>query len=126
MSTTTYDVRAHREDKWWTITVPALGAVTQARRVGEIHEMAVDLIHALTEADPAGIAIDLHVELPDDVADAWTEAKALQERAEADQARAAELRRRAVRALRDRGLTQTETGEVLGVSYQRVQQLAKN
>lgn len=70
--------------------------------------------------------VHVRIELPKSVADTWREAAELQQRAAAAERRAAELRRQSVRTLvGDEGLSQAEAGRVLGLSYQRIQQLAK-
>ncbi|MDR5700638.1 antitoxin HicB [Agromyces aerolatus] len=123
--TKTYQARARREGRWWIISVPELDAVTQARTVREIDRMARGLIEALLDLDEAEVRVDVTIELPVSVADAWREAAELQARAERDSRRAAELRRDVVETLLGaEQLTQSEAGTLLGISYQRVQQLA--
>lgn len=120
-----YEARARREGRWWIITVPELDAVTQARSVREIDDMAHGLVEALLDLDEGEAVVHVTVELPSSVASAWHEATELQERAERDSRRAAELRRDVVATLLGvEHLTQAETGSLLGLSYQRVQQLA--
>lgn len=121
-----YEATARREGKWWLITVPELDAVTQARNLREIDAMAEGLVQALLDLDEGDAVVNVVVELPETVAMAWNEARQLQADAEAASARAAVLRREAVRALLSEAhVTQSEAGALLGLSYQRVQQLAK-
>lgn len=121
-----YEATAHREGKWWIITVPEIDAVTQARSVRDINDMATGLVAALLDLDERKVAVEVAIELPERVATAWAEAERLQAQVEETVRRAAALRREAVRALLSEGhLTQSEAGALLGVSYQRVQQLAK-
>jgi predicted XRE-type DNA-binding protein len=122
----TYEATARREGRWWIITVPELDAVTQARHVREIDDMAAGLVTAILDLDEGDVSVDVTVELPESVTAAWAEADKLQAEVEAVQRRAAALRREAVKALLDEGhLSQAEAGSLLGVSPQRVQQLAK-
>lgn len=124
--TKVYEATAKREGKWWLITVPELDAVTQARHVREIEEMAAGLVMALLDLEEGEAKVNVTVELPESVAQAWAEADRLQGEVEAAQSRAAGLRRQAVKALlTDSHLTQSEASSLLGVSHQRVQQLAK-
>jgi len=124
--TKVYEATAKREGKWWLITVPELDAVTQARHVREIEEMAAGLVMALLDLEEGEAKVNVTVELPESVAQAWAEADKLQAEVEAAQSRAAGLRRQAVKALlTDSHLTQSEASSLLGVSHQRVQQLAK-
>lgn len=121
-----YHARATREGRWWIITIPELEAVTQARNVREIDEMARGAIAALTNVDEDQVSVSVTIGLPDLAASAWKEAEALQAEADAASKRAAELRRTAVKnLLTEARLTQAEAGRLLGLSYQRIQQLAK-
>ncbi|MHB1172705.1 MAG: type II toxin-antitoxin system HicA family toxin [Lacisediminihabitans sp.] len=121
-----FEATATREGKWWIITVPELDAATQARNVREIDDMATGLVIALLDLGEDDVKVNVTVELPAGVAAAWREAEALQTQADADEQRAAALRRAAVKELLSVGrLSQAEAGAVLGLSYQRVQQLAK-
>ena len=122
----TYSATATREGRWWIIRIPELDAVTQARTIREIDEMATGLVTALLDLPEGGASVDVSIELPESVAAAWSEADRLQAEVEAAQRKAAGLRRAAVRALlEEQHLTQAEAGALLGVSHQRVQQLAK-
>jgi DNA-directed RNA polymerase specialized sigma subunit len=117
---------AKREGRWWIITVPELDAVTQARNVREIDDMAIGLISALLDLEEEAIRVSVALELPQAVAAEWDEATKLHERALADEKRAAALRRQVVRELiTTSGLSQKDAAQVLGLSSQRVQQLAQ-
>jgi ribosomal protein L12E/L44/L45/RPP1/RPP2 len=120
-----FDAIASREGRWWLVRVPALDAVTQARSLAEIPVMARDLVAALLDVDIDELTVNVSFELPEDVATTWAEAEALRAQAAEADRRAAALRRSAVRALlRDAHMSQAEAGAVLGLSKQRVQQLA--
>ena len=124
--TKVYSAKAVREGTWWTITVPELNAVTQARHVREIGTMATGLVAALLDLDEGEAQVNVTIDLPESVVAAWTEAERLQSEVDVAQRRAAELRRVAVRMLIGEGhLSQAEVGVLLGVTPQRVQQLAK-
>ena len=121
-----FEAVATREGKWWIVTVPELDAVTQARHVRDIGDMATGLISALLDLDDESIHVSVTLELPDSVAAVWSEAATLHERAVADEKRSSALRRQAVRELlTSAGLSQTDAAQVLGLSSQRVQQLAQ-
>jgi len=121
-----FDAVATREGKWWIITVPELDAVTQARNIREIDDMAGGLISALLDIDEDLIHVSVSLELPETVAAVWSEATVLHEQAVVDERRSSTLRRRAVRELlTSSGLSQKDAARVLGLSAQRVQQLAK-
>ena len=121
-----YKATARREGAWWIITIPELGAVTQARSVREIETMAQGLVAALLDLDGTAPKVDVDVELPEAVRGPWREAERLRASAESNSRRAAVLRRQAVKSLlTDQQLTQSDASALLGISHQRVQQLAK-
>jgi ParB-like chromosome segregation protein Spo0J len=68
----------------------------------------------------------IQVQLPDGVRHHLARAEVLREEAARKNAEAAAESRAAVRELIDQGLSQRETGEVLGLSFQRVNQLANS
>jgi predicted XRE-type DNA-binding protein len=120
-----FDAIASREGRWWLVRVPALDALTQARSLAEIPLMARELVAVLLDVDIDELTVNVSFELPEDVATTWAEAEALRAQAAEAERRAAALRRSAVRALlRDAHMSQAEAGAVLGLSKQRVQQLA--
>lgn len=120
-----FDAIASREGRWWLVRVPVLDAVTQARSIKEISVMATDLVAALLDVDDAEVTVNVTFELPETVARSWAEAEKLRAQADAVEERAAALRRAAVRALlTDEHMSQAEAGALLGLSKQRIQQLA--
>ena len=121
----TFDATVTREGRWWLITVAALDAVTQARSIREIPIMATDLVSSLLDVDETAVAVNLTYDLPETVAATWREAEELRAQADAAGERSVALRRAAVRALlTEEHMSQAEAGVVLGLSKQRVQQLA--
>jgi len=72
------------------------------------------------------VTVNVTIEVPEAVADQWNTAAALISQAEVDEKRAAALRRSAIRELLSMdNMSQTDAAAILGLSYQRVQQLAK-
>lgn len=123
----TYEATATREGRWWIIRIPELDAVTQARTVHEIDTMAKGLVTALLDLDEDEADVAVAIELPASVTSAWQQADELQSRADSDSRKAGALRRGVVRELLDdEHLTQSDAGALLGLSYQRIQQLAKD
>lgn len=120
-----YQATATREGRWWIIRVPEIDAVTQARNAREITEMAAGVVQAMLDLDEAP-EVKVTIQLPEDAADAWEEASDLHRRAAADEQRAATLRRQVVQGLLRNGWSQTDASAALGLSYQRVQQLAQH
>lgn len=132
----TYQVNVTREDKWWMITVPDLdgcvaadGSInlsdtTQARRLAEVPGHALDFICTVTDRAPSEVGVDITIRV--DGIDVTTRAsKVVNDRKLADryaaaaQAEAKDL----ARDLAAHGVAVRDVGEVLGVSFQRAQQL---
>lgn len=122
--TTTYRATAHREGRWWVIEIPAAGAVTQARRVADVQWMARECVALTLDVSEDDVAIDVEFVLPDDARAEWESSRALAEHARADAAEAARLARNVVARMREQGYTYAEMASVLGLSAQRVHQLA--
>lgn len=132
----TYEVNVTRDDKWWMITVPELdgyvapdgsinvGDTTQARRVSDIMGQARDFICTVTDKAPSEVRVKITISV-DGInvttrADRVAHERALAERyAAAAQVGAKEL----ARDLAAHGVAVRDVGEVLGVSFQRAQQL---
>ena len=132
----TYKVNVTRDDRWWMITVPELdgyvgvdGAInlsdtTQARRLADVPGEAVDFICTVTDSAPSEVEVNISISI-DDI-DVTAEAEKVarnRELAERHAATAAEESRRLARSLAAHGVTVRDVGEVLGVSFQRAQQL---
>jgi predicted secreted Zn-dependent protease len=123
---TAYTATAHREGTWWVVHVPRIG-VTQARTLDQAGPMAVDLVAAMLDVDPATVTVKVRTKLDPDVAaaiDAYN--AAIADREEAAR-RHAEATRRAARKLRQAGISGRDTGALLGgLSKQRVSQLVND
>jgi len=57
-----YQASAQREGRWWLISVPELDAVTQARTIKEIDEMARGLVSALLDIDENDVIVNVEVQ----------------------------------------------------------------
>jgi hypothetical protein len=55
-----YTAIAVSEGDHWVVDVPGVGT-TQARGVEELREMALDLVVAVTHADPEDIDVDVRI-----------------------------------------------------------------
>ncbi|WP_022887077.1 hypothetical protein [Glaciibacter superstes] len=120
----TYDVTASKDGRWWLVQVPELDTVGQARRVTEVEEVAREVIGLWLDAPPDTFDVAVSIEIPGEAREAWKEAKQREAVARQENAAAAALARRAVASLRADGLTFKDAGAVLGLTAQRVQQLA--
>ena len=128
--------RAYRDaGKWWTIKIPELTqsgpngttttAVGGAVTVKSIPAAARELAAVWLDVDPKEIDIEVTVEIPDKIRQMWEDGATAEAEARAAVRRAATLRRRAIRELRDQGYTLDAVAAAFGISQQRAQQLSK-
>lgn len=120
----TYEVTASRDGRWWLVQVKDPDTVGQARNLDEVEEVAREIIGLWFDVEPDSFDVNLSIEIPGEARDVWREAQAREELGRNEVARAAILARKAVQSLRADGLTFKDAGRVLGLSAQRVQQLA--
>ncbi|MPY93361.1 MAG: XRE family transcriptional regulator [Acidimicrobiia bacterium] len=112
-----------RSGDWWAVEVPDLpGVFTQARRIDQVEAMVRDAI--TTSGFPKRVDVELVVRLPEDVEARIVGAAHAQREAERATQHAASTAREVVGDLRALGLSMRDVGAVLGVSHQRVSQLA--
>ncbi|MBP2180109.1 hypothetical protein [Amycolatopsis magusensis] len=121
----TYHAEVTRDGKFWLIRVREIDRSTQALRYRDVETMARELIEIMEGPGSGEYDLHLEVHLPSSVRDHQARAEVLRAEAQRKQAEAAAENRVAVQELLALGLSQRETGEVLGVSFQRVSQLAK-
>lgn len=126
-----YTAQLTRDGKWWVVYVPEIGHATQGRTLAEADEMARDLI-CLWEEEDRGLLLDaaeldvqLDIQLPDEVRSHLQEADELRAKAQQTHEAAAEQQAEAVRTLRRSGVSMRDAGKALGLSHQRVAQLAR-
>lgn len=122
----TYHAEVMRDGKFWLIRIRELDRSTQALRYKDVPMMARDLVEIMEGVGSDEYTLHLEVRLPTSVKDHLARAEVLREEAERKKSEAAAENRAAVRELLAQGLSQREAGEVLGVSFQRVSQLAKS
>lgn len=126
MSRTTYTVRAYRSGNWWAIEVPQVpGALSQARRLDQVEEMARDAISIVLEVDDDSFDVAVQPDLPESMAELTEAVDQLRADAEQAEARLRQTRRRAIDALLAEGLPQRDVGALLHLSHQRVSQLLR-
>jgi predicted RNase H-like HicB family nuclease len=109
------------ESGWWIATVHGVpGVHTQGRTLEQVRERAQE---ALDAAKPGAGVVDLV--LNPDLRTLLRQVADARERAEKTGAEARKLLRRAARKLNAKGIGRRDAGELLGVSFQRVQQLVE-
>lgn len=119
------EATATREGDWWEIDLPEIGTRSAARKLGDVQRMAEEAAAVWLDVEPETLDVHVRVQMPEDVAAEWERARQKAERARADEAEAAALSRNVVRQLRASGYTYAEAAAMLGLSTQRVHQLAE-
>jgi hypothetical protein len=122
----TYHADVSRDGKFWLIRIPEIGRSTQAVRYKDVAVMASELIEIMTGLGADDYDLQLNVRLPSSVQDHRARTEVLREEARRKTAEAAAESRAAVQELISLGLSQREAGEVLGLSFQRVNQLVNS
>ncbi|MEU6645397.1 hypothetical protein ABZ863_22985 [Saccharomonospora sp. NPDC046836] len=122
----TYHADVTRDGRFWLVRVREIDRSTQALRYKDVAAMASDLIEIMDGLCSDEYDLRVTLQLPHSVKDHQARAEALREEAQRKQAEAAAENRAAVQELLALGLSEREAGDVLGVSFQRVSQLAKS
>jgi predicted RNase H-like HicB family nuclease len=124
----TYHVTYERDESgWWVASVRELrGCHTQGRTVDEARRRVVEAMELFIDNARSAKIVD-DVKLPTAVKKAVRAYSTLRKKAEEQDRRAALAARRAVRALRGGRLQMSarDAARVLGLSHQRVHQLAQ-
>ncbi len=117
----TYTAVCRRSGNWWAVSIRELkGVHTQARRLDQVPDMARDAIALMLEADPGEVQVTVEPEMPAPVEDALAARRAAREAERA----AEEATAIAARQLLDEGYTIRDAGRLLGLSPQRISQIA--
>jgi len=122
----TYTAVCEPGERWWAIEIPEVprGAYTQARRLGDVEHMARDLLSLIFEVPEDSFRVVVKPQLGPELDELVRRARRTRARAE-DAARAsAEASTVAVTSLLALGLSMREAGQLLGLSHQRVAQIA--
>jgi hypothetical protein len=128
----TYQLRVWPEDEWWLARVVAasdgandapLNAITQARNLARIDSMGRDLIATILDADETEFDVEFEYSLPDGLAGKVRDAKGARNWLDAVRYFWHDRSTLAARALADAGFSLRETATLMGLSYQRVDQL---
>lgn len=121
-----YTARCHREGRWWVVEVPELGHTTQARRLDKVEEMVRSLVQMFTDLDASSATVTVDVVFVDDQTRVEVElARDSRAHAVAAQHEATERLTQAAQRLSAQGYSVRDIGVLLGLSYQRAQQLTR-
>ncbi|RPE78505.1 MULTISPECIES: antitoxin HicB [unclassified Frondihabitans] len=121
----TYDVTVERDGRWWGFRIPELDTGGQARTLNEVAYEAQGVAAMWLDVAPESVAVSVTVAGPDAVLAEWAAADHDEAVARAAIGAAAARRRAVVTNLRDAGWTAADTGQVLGISKQRVYAIEK-
>ena len=122
----TYAVQVSRDGKWWMIHIPEIDGLTQARRIADVEQAARELVAVTLDVKLSEVAVEIRYQdvagVPvGDQLNAINEEKAEAARLEED---AAAKTSQLVRALVDQKVPVRDIGAMLGISFQRVHQIA--
>ncbi|QNQ90732.1 transcriptional regulator [Corynebacterium poyangense] len=116
---------ATRCEGWWAVRVPEIdGLFTQARRLDQIPKMVRDAANLLDGIPPTELEVD--VEIDGDLEPQIRKVQEARRAAEVSQRAATDISRATVKALAHQGVCYRDIGQLLGVSYQYTQKLAKS
>lgn len=120
-----YDIEVTRDGRWWMVAIPAINGLTQARRIGEIEEMARSYIALETDVKLSSVELGTVTVCVggEDVRKDIDELRELKRIADEATARAAAAAREMARRLAAQDVPVRDIGAVLGVSHQRASQL---
>lgn len=113
-----------RDGRWWVIKVADYDITGQAAHLKDAEIVAREITALWLDLDKDEISATVTPVLDKGIASAFATAAEEDERARNLAAHAAKLRSEAVRQLLDTGMTQKEAAGILGVSRQRIAQLA--
>jgi predicted RNase H-like HicB family nuclease len=113
------------EDGWWVVDIEGVqGCHTQARTIAQGKERIREALSLYIGESANTVEIEERVVLPAPVRRAVDRSLSKRERAEEAEAEASKATEAAVRAMLELGLSTRDAGELLGLTRQRVHQLA--
>lgn len=121
---TSYEVQVFREDELWVADIRRLG-VTDMLRFADLDVEVRDYISGMTDVDPESFDLNWrYVAGEDDLTDVIAELTQVELAITHSTGRRDTLRRDLIRRMSAAGISQRAIGDVLGLSHQRVNQLA--
>ncbi len=124
VTTGIYTVMYDRDERgWWVASVRGVrGCHTQGRTLEQARRRVREALGLFVkDADTADLVAQIR--LPQPARRAVTRGLTARQRANQERAKALKSLREAMRALTRMGLSRRDTGELLGLSHQRIQQL---
>lgn len=122
---TTYTVSATRSGAWWAINaaIPQASVHTQSRRLDRVEEAAREAIALALDVPSDSFDVDVEVHLPQEVDDFVHAVNDMTALTDALQSLSLQLRRQVAAQLQALGYSVRDSGQLLGVSAQRISQL---
>lgn len=124
-----YEVTISREGKWWMISIPELGGLTQAKTVKQAHEAAREYIAVSLDvpADSFGLHVSAErVGRVEHVTQYLEDVRMQREQASALEREATARMKALAAGLAAENLPLREIAAVMEISHQRVDQLLKS
>lgn len=124
---TTVIADAEWEDGWWIVTARGYNDVfTQARRLDQVPGYVAEVLHLMHGVPVESVEVTVEAQPPPDLDPVLRRVETARAEAARASTEAGAAVREAAEALRKRGLTQRDTGRLLGISFQRVSQLLRS
>ncbi|GAA1080532.1 hypothetical protein GCM10009605_17630 [Nocardiopsis composta] len=117
-----YEARCERDGRAWSVDVPELRIHTFGATLADAEEMARDAIALVLEVPMDQVSVSLEVVGASGALHEFTQAREASEKAESRLRRA---QQEAVDALLETGASQRDAARLLGLSHQRVSQVAR-
>jgi len=120
-----YRAQVTRDGRWWMISVSEIDGLTQARRLSEVELMARELIAVTLDLRLSEVAVDVTLDIDDiDVESTIKAIRKEKEDAALLEEDAAAKTKTLVKELVAHNVPLRDIGAMLGLSFQRVHQLA--
>jgi hypothetical protein len=120
-----YRIRVERSGDWWHLSFPDVRFVyAQTRRLDKVEEAGRGALAAKLDVRADSFDVRIEVDLPESVRHEVESVRLLRERAEKTQRESQAELRRVVGSLDKKGFTVRDIGAIVGVSAQRVSQVA--
>ncbi len=126
--TTRYSATVTREGKWWMVRIPEISGLTQARRLGEAQLMAQQYIAVTLDLPRESVSVDLTVEPLGtiDVSGRLAQIRDARQQADVLERAAASGAIALAKDLAALRVPRRDIGAILGVSFQRADQLVRS
>jgi hypothetical protein len=119
-----YDVDVHREGGYWVgVARGVRGGATEVRRLAKLEPEVRDLLAGLLDVDPDALQLRLHYRLSGNTEKLLREYQDARQAMDAARQRYEHAQQSIVAELRTEDVSLRDSAELLGVSFQRVQQL---